>query len=76
VVAAGAGDPSHFTDPGLDQWFATHLAVAKKIAVECIPLGENQPATWIFTAEGTACHAAGLVVARTPKEYGADTRAW
>lgn len=76
VVAAGAGDASGFTDPGLSQWFSKHIEVAKKIASECVPISRNPTATWIFTAEGEACHAAALVVAWTPKEYRADPRAW
>jgi|GEM_PF-7121964 len=76
IEAAGGGDLSTFTEPGLAQWFGRHQNFAKQITQECTAIADNKPASWIMTAEGTACHAASLAAVWTPAPLVADQRSW
>lgn len=74
VEAAGAGNLSTFTYPGLVDWFSKHPDVTKKIAGECAAAARNAPANWLTSAEGTTCRAAE--VATPPPQFKADQRKW
>ncbi|MGA8026199.1 MAG: hypothetical protein WB992_03580 [Bryobacteraceae bacterium] len=76
IEAAGSGDISTFSEPGLVKWFGAHQEFAKQITRECIPLAQNKPASWIMTAEGTACHSASLAATWSPSPLVADQRSW
>lgn len=74
VEAAGAGNLSTYTQPGLVQWFSSRPELAKKIAAECQPISRTASADWLTTSEGTVCHAAELM--EPPPQYKADQRTW
>jgi hypothetical protein len=76
VAAAGAGDPAHFSERGLQIWFSQRSDVADRIAGECGQLRERADAEWANTPEGMVCQAAATSSAwhfRTPVAGG---RSW
>ena len=74
VEAAGSGDISTYTVPGLTEWFSHRPQLATKIANECAPVAKTAPANWATSAEGTVCHVAMRMA--PPPPITADQRTW
>jgi hypothetical protein len=74
VKAAGAGDISTYTVPGLTEWFSHRAELATRIANECLPMAKTAPANWATSAEGTVCHVATRMA--SPPPITADQRTW
>ena len=74
VEAAGSGDISRYTVPGLTEWFSHRPQLATKIANECVPIVRSAPANWATSAEGTVCFVAAQMA--PPPPMVADPRTW
>ena len=74
VEAAGAGNLSTFTEPGVTEWFGKHPDLDRKILAECAPIFQRADANWYNTAEGTVCRSARR--AEPPPVWTADPRRW
>lgn len=74
VEAAGSGDISRYTVPGLTEWFSHRPQLATKIASECVPIARSAPANWATSAEGTVCFVATQMAPAPP--LAADQRTW
>ncbi|HEX3682122.1 MAG TPA: hypothetical protein VHU83_06220 [Bryobacteraceae bacterium] len=74
VEAAGSGDISTYTVPGLAEWFSHRPELATKIADQCAPIARTAQANWRTSAEGTVCYVATRIA--PPPPMVADQRAW
>jgi hypothetical protein len=74
LEAAGSGDISTYTVPGLTEWFSHRPELATKIANECGPIAKTAPANWATSAEGTVCYVA--IRMAPPPPIVADQRIW
>ncbi len=74
VEAAGSGNISTYTLPGLVQWFSHRPDLATRVANECRPIESVAGANWGTSAEGSVCYAASKMV--PPAPMIADQRTW
>lgn len=74
VEAAGAGNISTYSVPGLAQWFSQRPELATKIASECAPIEKVASASWATSAEGSVCYVATRTA--PPAPMMADQRTW
>lgn len=74
VEAAGAGNISTYTVPGLVQWFSSRPDLARTVAGQCAPLERAAGANWGTSAEGSVCYAAAKMV--PSPAMVADQRTW
>lgn len=74
VEAAGSGNISTYSVPGLTEWFSQRPEFATKIANECVLVARTAPANWTTSAEGAACYVATKTAPAPPMI--ADQRTW
>lgn len=74
VEAAGSGDISTYTVPGLTEWFSHRPELATKVAKECASVARTAPANWATSAEGSICYVAARMA--PPPPIIADRRTW